>query len=77
MKEKYFCPECLEIQPISIVEKEETYNVLGIDKITIKANVCTCDVCKTEIFHDELDDDNLKRAYQIFNSRHPDKQINI
>ena len=67
-----YCPVCeMEVQT-TIVEKEETYNVLSIDRITITASVCTCCFCKSEIWNDYLDDQNLKKAYRIFQAKHPE-----
>lgn len=67
-----YCPNCGRETPTTIIEKEETYNVLGIDDITITASVCTCGICKFEIWDDYYDNQNLLKVYSIFSAKHPD-----
>lgn len=62
--EKY-CPKCDKRVTIDMVRKMETYSVKGMD-ITIKANVCTCPICKTEIWDPSIDDDNLRIAFNVY-----------
>lgn len=58
----------------SVIQKEETYPVLGEDT-TIIANVKVCDDCGMEVLDFELDDDNLRRAYVKYNKNHPNSKI--
>ncbi len=44
-----------------IIDKEETYPVLG-ENITILASVKTCCDCGREVFDYELDESNLKKG---------------
>jgi len=52
------------------VRKEmETYPVKG-ESITIEANVTYCDVCGEQIWDQELDDENLVKAFRIYREKH-------
>lgn len=66
---KLYCPVCNSKQEVSIISKEETYPVKG-EPITIMASICTCASCGEEILSLQHDDDNLRRAYAIYRSRH-------
>lgn len=68
----HYCPKCEKHTPTTIVEKEETYNVLGIEDITITASVRTCDICKFELWDNYYDNQNLLKVYRIFSEKHPD-----
>ncbi len=54
---------------IRIIQKEETYPVLG-ENTTIMANVKVCNDCGTELFDFALDEDNLKRAFLKYKRNH-------
>ena len=58
-----------EHKNFSIIQKEETYPVLGEDT-TIVANVKVCNDCGEEIFDFELDEDNLQRAFSVYKRKH-------
>lgn len=60
-----FCLKCDKEVETYIVAKPETYSVKGID-ITIDANVCVCSVCGEELLHPDVDDENLKKAYNLY-----------
>ena len=64
-----YCYSCKQNREIRIVRKKETYSVKG-EPITIMANVCTCNVCGTELLSIQYDDDNLRRAYSVYRTRH-------
>ena len=64
-----YCPTCECEQEILLVQKEETYPVKG-ESTTINAIVCTCAHCGEEIMSFEYDDDNLRKAYAKYRSRH-------
>lgn len=53
----------------SIIQKEETYPVLG-ENTTIVANVKVCDDCGEEVFDFKLDEDNLQRAFSQYRRKH-------
>ena len=60
-----YCPNCnkeLQQSETIVREVEETYPVKGIPT-TITANVRFCNFCDTDIFDEELDSDNLNRAF--------------
>lgn len=63
-----YCPVCDCKRDIKVVTKEETYQVKG-EPVTIMANVCTCAVCE-EILSFEYDNENMLRAYAIYDARH-------
>ena len=48
---------------------EESYPVKG-DTITITANVMVCGVCGETIYDDELDSENVQRAYAKYREKH-------
>lgn len=66
---KRFCPSCRRKRKISVIGKEETYDVFG-EPVTIFAHVTTCSVCGEEILSIPHDDDNLRRAYAVYRGRH-------
>ena len=53
-----------------IVQKEETYPVLG-ENTTIVANVKVCDDCGEEVFDFQLDEDNMQRTFAKYKRCHP------
>ena len=53
----------------TVVQKEETYPVLG-ENTTIIANVKVCDDCGEDVFDFELDEENLKRAFKKYKRNH-------
>jgi len=57
-----YCPRCDKEQPSQVIVREETYPVKGVP-VTITANVRVCRVCGEDIFDEELDEENLRRAY--------------
>lgn len=64
-----YCPVCDCKRDIKVVTKEETYQVKG-EPVTIMSNVCTCAVCGEEILSFEYDNENMLRAYAIYDARH-------
>ena len=57
-----------------IITKDETYPVLG-NPITITASVKVCCDCGQELFDYDLDDNNLRMAFGIYNDLYPDNKI--
>lgn len=64
-----FCPSCNADRDASIRQMEESYPVKG-DTITITANVMVCGVCGETIYDDELDSENVQRAYAKYREKH-------
>ena len=62
---KNFCRFCLDDVDFHVVTKKETYPVKGTP-IEIEATVAVCDQCGAEIFHPELDNQNLHKAFEIY-----------
>ncbi len=58
-----------EHENFKIIQKEETYPVMGEDT-TIVANVKVCVDCGEEVFDFKLDEENLKRAYKKYKRNH-------
>ena len=67
-----YCPNCCKESTISIIEKEETYNVMGVEDITITASVCKCNICKREIWYNDFDGENLMKDYRVFAKKYPE-----
>lgn len=68
MKEKHFCPECLEEQSFTEVSYDETFNVKQ-EEITVNSSYLRCTECKEEILIPGKEDDNIKQAYDIYRIR--------
>lgn len=64
-----FCPKCEADVETTVREIDETYTVKGED-ITIKAKVRFCATCGEDIWDEELDSQNLLRAYTEYRARH-------
>jgi len=66
---KKFCPVCGIEQETDVIEKEEISNVRG-DEIKALARIRICCVCGEELFDEELDEENIKRVYDIYREKH-------
>lgn len=64
-----FCPYCDAERNGFVKQVEEVYPVKGED-VAITANVCTCECCGNDIWNEELDADNLLRAFDVYRKRH-------
>jgi putative zinc finger/helix-turn-helix YgiT family protein len=64
-----FCYKCDETVPVSIGIFVEEYPVKG-EVTTIRANVTTCDKCGEKLWDSELDDQNLKAAFNQYRAKH-------
>lgn len=69
MKNSKFCVACMEDQNYEVRKVMETYPVKG-ESITIEANVTYCNVCGEQIWDQELDDENLVKAFRIYREKH-------
>ena len=64
-KTKKLCLKCCEISETKVEQKKETYPVRDRD-ISIIANIRYCCNCNSDIYDKELDEDNLVRAFRIY-----------
>ncbi len=72
----YFCPHCEEYMPVTIENISETINVLS-EPINTNLQVLQCETCSNEFTTLEIEEENFKRAYDIYREKHnlilPDK----
>lgn len=66
--ERLLCYQCGHLVPFERKSVEETYTVRG-EEISILADVSHCQECGTQIFHEDLDRENLNRVYAEFRKR--------
>ena len=66
-----YCPECEEKRKANVIQKEETFPVKH-EKISIPTSVLVCSKCKTEIFDEEFDADNINAAHNEYRKRFSD-----
>lgn len=64
-----FCPVCGTERDTEVVEKEEVFNIRG-EEIRIRSEIRFCSVCKEELFDESLDEENIKRVYNVYRERH-------
>jgi putative zinc finger/helix-turn-helix YgiT family protein len=64
--EQLFCDLCDDFVNHSIITKKETFNILGKEKITIKSKIAVCEKCRTELFDEELEEENQRKAFDIY-----------
>lgn len=65
MKE-LFCDTCNDFVNFKTIMKEETFNIKDKDKVTIKSKIAICDICENELFKEDYEKENQKKAYDIF-----------
>lgn len=64
-----FCPKCGRKSHYVVDYRDENFPVLGEDT-TIKSKVAVCKTCNHDIYVNELDDANLKRAFTVYCAKH-------
>ena len=64
--DKLFCDKCDDFVEYDIESVKESRNILNQEEIEIDAKVAVCKNCKTKIFHEQLDSENQKRAFDKF-----------
>ena len=69
MAEKDFCPYCEEITTFHLVTKQESLPVMG-EAIEYEAHVRCCSVCNGEYAPTTLEEENFRRANDIYRRRH-------
>lgn len=62
MSKELFCNSCDDYKEFSIIERDEIYDVKGIN-IEIKAKVSICNCCGEELFNEALEEENFEVAY--------------
>ena len=60
-----YCDKCLKNIDFVVREIEETFPVRGVD-VNITSTVATCNICGNTVFNEELDSQNLERAYDKY-----------
>lgn len=66
---KNYCAKCNKLSDVSVKSVKETYPVKG-ESITITSEVAICNTCGEKLFNHELDDKNLKSAYDAYKIKH-------
>ena len=64
-----YCVHCRDERELRINSKEEIFEVKG-EPIVTKTQVAVCTECGQEIFVEELDEANLKKAYDEYRAGH-------
>lgn len=60
-----FCFKCEDFVETYVEQKEEAFPVLGFP-VSIQSNVTHCSKCHGEVWDSELDNDNLRRAFNEY-----------
>jgi putative zinc finger/helix-turn-helix YgiT family protein len=66
MGDTIYCDICDEFVDFNTIMKEETYNIKDKDSVTIKSKIAVCNNCGNELFNEEYEKENQKKAYDIF-----------
>lgn len=66
---KDYCSSCDKEQNTEVRTIEEAYSVRG-ENIKILADVRVCIQCNSPVFDEELDTNNIEKAYSIYRSKH-------
>lgn len=69
MSKYMFCPLCEEEREVEIKDELESYPVKN-EQTEISARVTYCSQCGEKIWNDELESENLLRAYSKYRSKH-------
>jgi len=67
--DKLFCDKCDDFVEYDIESVKESRNILNQEEIEIDAKVAVCKKCKTKLFHEQLDTENQKRAFDKFREK--------
>ncbi len=65
MEKELYCNCCDDFVSFNVVKKEEVYKVKDRE-ITVTSNVPFCNICGEELYCEELEEENLERAYKIY-----------
>ena len=69
MEAKIYCPKCGDFRPYEVKEERETYPVKN-EPVEIMAKVSYCKCCGEMLWNEELDDVNLKMAFDVYKNHH-------
>lgn len=69
MNDKIYCENCDDFVDYHIIEKVEERDVMGKELIEINSKVAICNICGTELFLEELEKNNQKRAFNIYRDK--------
>jgi putative zinc finger/helix-turn-helix YgiT family protein len=78
---KLYCEICNDFIEYNTIKKEETYNIKDKERVTIKSKIAVCNHCNNELFNEDYEEENQKKAYDIFrennNLLYPDEIFEI
>jgi len=63
-----YCPGCGGLVSIRKESRQETYPVRG-EAVTVWVEAAVCSHCGERVFHEQLDEANLERAYSVYRAR--------
>lgn len=66
--EKFYCEKCKKLTDTRIKKVTEDYKVKD-ENVTIEANLRYCTVCGEELWDNELDGENLRKAYEEYKKK--------
>lgn len=69
MNKRMYCPECDAEREIEIRHEKESYPVKN-ENVEIIAQVTYCKSCGEQIWNEEFDEDNLRKAYRLYRTSH-------
>lgn len=64
-----YCPHCQQDVSSTVRTISESYPVKG-EEITVEAQVRFCNRCGSEVWDEELDPQNLERAFSVYRQKH-------
>lgn len=66
---KKYCPNCRKKEEMTLKSLKEIYNVLGED-IEVSTKAYVCKKCKTSVFDEIYDSQNILLAYEKYKEKH-------
>lgn len=66
--EKFYCEKCKTFNETRVKKVKEEYPVKN-ENVVIEADVRYCAICGEELWDNEFDEANLKKAYELFKER--------
>lgn len=64
-----YCENCKTDCETYIKEKQEIYRILNEEDVAINARVTCCSICGNEIFDIDVDNENIKKAYEKYKEK--------
>ena len=65
MEKKMFCPKCDKTQPVTTIQRQETFTVRD-EKVSVLSELNVCSVCKEEFATTEQEEENVRKAYDEY-----------